>query len=149
MDAQAMQREACVLPRSTTAPAMARGFVSSTLNSWEVRECFADLPLLASELVSNAVRHASGEVSLSLHRKDDCVRVAVHDGSVALPVMRDLATAHNGGWGMHIVERLASSWGLESDSDGKTVWCEVIDPVLQAPASSPTPRSTTEKRASG
>ena len=66
MDAYTIQREACVLPRSTTAPALARGFVSSTLTSWAVRDTFADVPLLASELVTNAVRHANGDVALSL-----------------------------------------------------------------------------------
>jgi len=139
MDAQSTQREACVLPRSTTAPALARGFVSSTLNSWAVRDSFGDVPLLASELVSNAVRHARGEVALSICLEEDHVRLAVSDGSAALPVLLDLETARNGGWGLHIVERLASSWGLESDDDGKTVWCEVTDSVPRASASSPAP----------
>jgi anti-sigma regulatory factor (Ser/Thr protein kinase) len=125
MDAHAVQREACVLPRSTTAPALARGFVSSTLTSWAVRDTFADVPLLASELVTNAVRHANGDVALTLQLQDHCMRVAVRDNSDALPVMGDLGTARNGGWGLHIVDQLASSWGLETDGDGKTVWCEV------------------------
>lgn len=125
MDAHAIQREACVLPRSTTAPALARGFVSSTLTSWAVRDTFADVPLLASELVTNAVRHANGDVALSLQLEDHRMRVAVRDNSDALPVMGDLGAARNGGWGLHIVDQLASSWGLETDSDGKTVWCEI------------------------
>jgi anti-sigma regulatory factor (Ser/Thr protein kinase) len=127
MDAHAIQREACVLPRSMTAPALARGFVSSTLTSWAVRDNFADVPLLASELVTNAVRHANGDVALSLQLDHNRMRVSVRDSSDALPVMGDLATAHDGGWGLHIVDRLASSWGLETDSDGKTVWCEVVE----------------------
>jgi len=125
MDAHAMQREACVLPRSTNAPALARGFVSSTLTSWAVRDTFADVPLLASELVTNAVRHANGDVALTLQLDDRRMRVAVRDNSDALPVMGDLGAARDGGWGLHIVDRLASSWGLEADGDGKTVWCEV------------------------
>jgi anti-sigma regulatory factor (Ser/Thr protein kinase) len=126
MNAQITQRESCVLPRSTTAPALARGFVSSTLASWEVCDTFADVPLLASELVTNAVRHANGDVALSLRLERNRVRVAVRDSSDEMPVMGDLAGAHDGGWGLHIVDQLASSWGLESDSDGKTVWCEVV-----------------------
>ena len=127
MDAHAIQREACVLPRSTTAPALARGFVSSTLTSWDVRETFADVPLLASELVTNAVRHANGDVALSLQLDNDRMRVSVSDSSDELPVMGDLETARDGGWGLHIVDRLAASWGLEADSDGKMVWCEVVE----------------------
>lgn len=126
MDAHITQRETCVLPRSTTAPAIARGFVSSTLASWEVRDTFADVPLLASELVTNAVRHSNGEVALSLRLDRDRVRLAVRDSSDEMPIMGDLDAAREGGWGLHIVDRLASSWGLETDGDGKTVWCEVV-----------------------
>ena len=126
MNAQMIQRESCVLPRSMTAPALARGFVSSTLASWEVRDTFADVALLASELVTNAVRHANGDVALSLRLDRDRVRVAVRDSSDVKPIMGDLADAHDGGWGLHIVDRLASSWGLETDDYGKTVWCEVV-----------------------
>lgn len=115
----------CVLPRSTTAPALARGFVNSTLSSWSVGDTFADVPLLASELVTNAVRHANGDVALSLRLDRDRVRVAVHDDSDALPVMGDLDAGRGSGWGLHIVEQLATRWGLDADGDGKTVWCEV------------------------
>jgi anti-sigma regulatory factor (Ser/Thr protein kinase) len=127
MDAQTTQRETCILPRSLTAPAIARGFVTSTLASWAVRDTFADLPLLASELVTNAVRHADGDVSLSLARNRDRVRLAVSDRSAETPTMSDLEAARDGGWGLHIVDRLASSWGLETDDDGKTVWCELVE----------------------
>ena len=127
MDADSIQ-ESCVLPNSVTAPALARGFVSSTLSSWQVSDAFADVPLLVSELVTNAVRHAQGDVALSLRLEPDRVRVAVTDTSDALPVVGDLDTARTGGWGLHIVERLASRWGLETQPDGKTVWCEVIEP---------------------
>ena len=126
MNAQIVQRETCVLPRSMTAPALARGFVSSTLASWNVCDTFADVPLLASELVTNAVRHANGDVALSLRLDRDRVRVAVRDNSEQMPVMGDLGSAHDGGWGLHIVDRLAASWGLETDDEGKTVWCEVV-----------------------
>jgi anti-sigma regulatory factor (Ser/Thr protein kinase) len=129
MDAHCIQREACVLPRSMTAPALARGFVTSTLSAWAVCDTFADVPLLASELVTNAVRHGNGKVALSLLHVDDYrMRVSVADDSDALPVMGDLGAAHDGGWGLHIVDRLASSWGLETDGIGKTVWCEVEAP---------------------
>lgn len=128
MDADSVQLESCVLPRSPNAPALARGFVTSTLSSWAVGDAFADVPLLASELVTNAVRHASGEVGLSIVRSENAVRVAVSDGSDALPVKVDPGTPHDGGWGLHIVEQLASRWGLEKYDGGKAVWCEVVEP---------------------
>ena len=128
MDGDSVQRESCVLPRSSTAPGLARGFVSSTLSSWAVGDAFADVPLLASELVTNAVRHASGEVGLSILRARNRVRVDVFDGSSDLPVKVDPDAARDGGWGLHIVEQLASRWGLDTFDGGKAVWCEVIEP---------------------
>ena len=133
MDADSIQRESCVLPGTSTAPALARGFVSSTLSSWAVGDAFADAPLLASELVTNAVRHASGEVALSILREQNRIRVAVFDGSDTLPVKVDPDATHNGGWGLHIVEQLASRWGLETYDGGKAVWCEVVEPDETAP----------------
>lgn len=127
MDAHSTQRETCVLPRSATAPAIARGFVTSTLAAWAVCDAFSDIPLLASELVTNAVRHAKGDVGISLRLESDRLRVAVSDSSDKLPIMSNLAETRDGGWGLHIVDRLASSWGLEADGEGKTIWCEVVE----------------------
>jgi hypothetical protein len=40
-------------------------------------------------------------------------------------VMTDIDLARDGGWGLHIIERLSSRWGLEPHRGGKTVRCEV------------------------
>lgn len=123
------QSDTCVLRRSLTAPAVARGFVSSALADWAddgADGAFEDLPLLASELVSNAVIHGSGAVGVSIRGDGRHVRLAVSDSSEVPPVKQDLESARNGGLGLHIVERLASHWGLERHAGGKTVWCEVV-----------------------
>ena len=125
MDADAMQRESCVLHSSSAAPALARRFVCSVLASWAIGDAYSDAPLVASELVTNAVRHAAGDVAVSIARVDGTVRLAVSDGSETLPIVRDLEEARDGGWGLNIVDRLSSSWGLETYPRGKTVWCEL------------------------
>jgi len=125
MDANLPQRESCLLPPSAVAPAQARRFVTDALTSWGVAEAFGDVPLITSELVTNAVRHAEGSVNVTIDLEAERVRVEVQDLSEELPVKADIDAAREGGWGLHIVERLSARWGLEPRPGGKTVWCEV------------------------
>ncbi len=125
MDATSPKRESCVLPPSPTAPAVARRFVGKVLTNWGVSDVFNDVPLLISELVTNAVRHAASDVEVSIDLGSGRVRVEVRDQSEQLPTKADLATARDGGWGLNIVECLATRWGLDPHRGGKTVWCEV------------------------
>ncbi len=83
------------------------------------------MPLITSELVTNAVRHAETSVTVSVDLAAERVRVEVRDLSEQLPVKADVTAAHDGGWGLHIVERLSSRWGHVPHGGGKTVWCEV------------------------
>jgi anti-sigma regulatory factor (Ser/Thr protein kinase) len=129
MDAFATRHESRALAQSQNAPSLARRFVSSTLDTWGVGEAFADVPLVTSELVTNAVQHAGSAVDVTLDLTPERLRLEVSDCSEQPPVLGDVADAHNGGWGLHIVALLASRWGLESRADGKTVWCEVAAPA--------------------
>ena len=129
MDASSPKRESCLLPPTSAAPALARRFVETALTNWGVFEAFGDVPLLTSELVTNAVRHAASDVEISIDLGPDRVRVEVQDLSERPPVKGDLAAARDGGWGLHIVERLATRWGLEPHEGGKTVWYEVALPT--------------------
>lgn len=117
-----------VFEPSATAPALAREFVSATLTDWGVAEAFPDGPLLASELVTNAVRHARSNVDVAISLEEQRMRVEVVDRSELLPVLGDIDRARTGGWGLHIVDRLATRWGLEPHVGGKVVWCEVDTP---------------------
>jgi len=125
MDASSPKRESCLLPPSPTAPAVARRFVGTVLTNWGVSEVCGDVPLLTSELVTNAVRHAATDVEVSIGLGSGRVRLEVRDLSAQLPMKADPATAAEGGWGLHIVECLATRWGLDPHRDGKTVWAEV------------------------
>ena len=129
MERFSSKHESRVLAQASTAPAMARRFVSSTLDAWGLGDVCADMPLVTSELVTNAVRHAGSDVDVSLDLTKDRLRLEVSDCSAQPPVMRDAGHAPDGGWGMQIVSLLASQWGLESRANGKTVWCEVDLPA--------------------
>ena len=126
MDATRAEREACLLEATTAAPGSARDFVVATLRRWGLYDRFPDLELLTSELVTNAVRHAHGDVHVALDLlPSDSIRLEVRDDSERLPVLRPLETAREGGWGLHIVGRIATRWGLEQRTGEKTIWCEI------------------------
>jgi len=131
------KRDSVSLRPSFGAPATARQFVVSKLRSWGVEQDYPDVELLTSELVTNAIRHADGPVELAIdHAGADCVRIEVRDLSERLPVMRPLESARDGGWGMHIVGRIATRWGLEQRTGEKTIWCEIAPADYEARGSS-------------
>jgi anti-sigma regulatory factor (Ser/Thr protein kinase) len=84
--------------------------------------------LLTSEVVSNALLHARSPMILSIYVERDAIRVSVHDASPASPHLRDYSPTAGTGRGLHLVEALASHWGLNAAEDGagKWVWFELI-----------------------
>jgi len=85
--------------------------------------------LLVSELVTNAVRHAPPErreeIELTVERREDAVRIDVLDhGPGFVPVPRPDSGPRASGWGLNIVARLATRWGVENDQ-GARVWFEI------------------------
>lgn len=71
----------------------------------------AVVALLVSELVTNAMRHASGFVALRLMWDERRLRIAVDDSSPALPVVRPARPDRPGGHGLQVVARLSGGWG--------------------------------------
>jgi anti-sigma regulatory factor (Ser/Thr protein kinase) len=85
--------------------------------------------LLVSELVTNAVRHVPAgdgdEIELVVERADGHVRVEVADrGPGFEPTPRADVSTGSSGWGLHIMAKLASRWGVEVD-EGSRVWFEL------------------------
>jgi signal transduction histidine kinase len=82
--------------------------------------------LLASELVSNAVRHARAEaIPIRFEVVPSYVRVEVADhGPLFDPLAKPPVPGKPGGWGLRLVDEMASRWGI-SDREGKSVWFEI------------------------
>ncbi|HEX7168420.1 MAG TPA: ATP-binding protein [Acidimicrobiales bacterium] len=119
-------RESIRLPAAPSSPRRARLFVDEVLHRWRRDGAIERTALIASELVTNAVRHARTDVVVHLEGRDDAVYLEVHDRGRGKPRFLDQSPDTPGGLGLPIVEALASSWGVSRDgAAGKAVWAEV------------------------
>jgi anti-sigma regulatory factor (Ser/Thr protein kinase) len=86
----------------------------------------ADAALAVSELVSNAVVHAGGPVTVSAAYVDSTLRVEVHDTEPTLPPSaRKPPASEKTGRGLNLVTLLADRWSVTPTPGGKTVWFEM------------------------
>lgn len=106
--------------RDSREIARARGFVSDALHAWGLATEVEPFELMVSELVSNALVHGSGPISVALSCGDGTVRLEVSDdGSETDPHLTSKAI---GGWGLHFVDELADNWGSDKHGGRTTVW---------------------------
>ena len=106
----------------------ARRFVTSTLEAWGHHELAWTAAQIISELAGNCALHARTEYSVRLIDGPDGLRLEVQDGSPARVQPRRYSREATTGRGLRLVEHLAQTWGVEMDTDGKTVWVSLRDP---------------------
>ena len=92
-----------------------------------------EVELVVSELLGNAVRHASplpdGRLRVRWEVKAGVVELEVTDGGASTtPVAREPAPFATSGRGLRIVRSLAHEWGVCDDDDGRTVWVTLGGP---------------------
>jgi hypothetical protein len=111
------------LPGELTSAGQARALLAEPLDKWDLAVLLPTTQLLASELVTNAIRYTRGPVSLRLilERTLTC---EVSDSSSALPRIRDAARDDESGRGLQIVSQMSQRWGARRTATGKVVWCE-------------------------
>ncbi|MFC4329904.1 ATP-binding protein [Streptomyces andamanensis] len=116
-----------VFPRDERAAGEARVMVATVLAVWHLPRLVADAELVASELVTNAVRHARGpDVGMTVTRTGHAkVCVAVADGSPLLPRPGSGDLMAETGRGLCLVDGLSRDWGVTPCGRGKSVWAEV------------------------
>ncbi|MHB8670830.1 MAG: ATP-binding protein [Acidimicrobiales bacterium] len=108
------------IPVSASA---ARRFVGAAVAELDVPVDAAIAELLTSELVTNAIVHARTTIDLSVGVEDGSVVIRVGDASPNVPVLQKPAPDSPSGRGLGLVDRLATSWGIEARPDGgKVVW---------------------------
>jgi anti-sigma regulatory factor (Ser/Thr protein kinase) len=137
---------------------MARRFVGQLCDEWGLGELCDPATLLTSELVTNGVIHARTTIGVRVAVSKDAVCISVNDQDRRLPVPREVradlladidtvlargsdesderhavmqvgpAGSIAAGRGLLLVEALADAWGVERQSDGKTVWFRLHAP---------------------
>jgi anti-sigma regulatory factor (Ser/Thr protein kinase) len=124
------------LPPDAASEAHARRLVASCLNQLVEAgaidaQTLADLQLMTSELMANAILHGHPREPIDLVIAADAgrVRVAVHDHGEGFdpdgvdPRMPDAHQA--GGRGLPLIHVLSSDWGA-ARTGSMLVWCEVL-----------------------
>ncbi|MGW5736299.1 MULTISPECIES: ATP-binding protein [Streptomyces] len=116
--------------QSEHTPGEARAYVGLTLSDWGVWEAVrADLRLIVSELVTNAVTYTpSPEITVEIILTDDEAAVSVGDhGPHRQLHAQHAAPDAEHGRGLLIVESLASRWEQSKATDGGAIVRAGID----------------------
>jgi anti-sigma regulatory factor (Ser/Thr protein kinase)/anti-anti-sigma regulatory factor len=101
-----------------------RQLVTQACAAWQQKELAATAALIATELVTNVVRHAHTTMEFTLGLRDGRLCVTVRDGSRRLPRPADPGVSDAGGRGLNLVRALTDSWGVLPTTDGKVVWTQ-------------------------
>jgi serine/threonine-protein kinase RsbW len=119
------------LPQTIAAPAVTRRLVARACELGCVPEArAADCSLMATELVTNAVIHGRGEITLTVGRQESgSVRIEVRDAGTRdrreTPHPSRVDPDGETGRGFRIVDALAEDWGVEADDAATCAWFEV------------------------
>ncbi|MBT2422822.1 SpoIIE family protein phosphatase [Streptomyces sp. ISL-22] len=111
------------VPDDPSAVARVRAVAARTLDGWGLAEEAFTTELILSELVTNAIRHATGPIRVRLIR-DRALICEVSDASSTAPHLRSAATTDEGGRGLFLVAQFAERWGTRYTAHGKVIWTE-------------------------
>jgi anti-sigma regulatory factor (Ser/Thr protein kinase) len=121
----------------------ARDFTAMTLRDWKLDDLVEEAVIVASELVTNAIRHGTrctvpavteparkaATVHLAWQRQADRIVCVVTDSSDLPPVLEDADMTSESGRGLHVVHGLAAAWGWAMlGACQKAVWAAFLVP---------------------
>ncbi|MGW0395511.1 ATP-binding protein [Streptomyces sp. NPDC003042] len=111
---------------------LARQLALVELHDWGVPEgtpLSADAGLLVAELAGNAVLHGrvpGRDFELRMTLLEDVLRIEVSDARQdRRPAVQPHAYQAESGYGLRIVDAVATDWGVRDRVVGKTVWAEL------------------------
>ena len=146
-----------LLPAVAASAGRARRLVATAVAA-SGHEGLVDLAtLLVSEVVTNSILHAGTEMRLSCRRRGAGIRIEVFDGSSLVPSVRHYDAEATTGRGLGLVSALATSWGVDCENNGKTLWFELDErgawyegsPGFEPAIQSPPPETLLEVRFCG
>ena len=118
-----------LLPHRPQSASAARALLRQELDGAAVDpELVADVVLVLSELINNAVLHARplelGDIRVGWQIAPKAIRLSITDGGgQSLPAPRRPGVVT--GRGLQIVAQMAREWGVERSTDASTVWAVV------------------------
>jgi anti-sigma regulatory factor (Ser/Thr protein kinase) len=113
------------LPARPDSVRRARRFVAAAAERAGFESPVIDLAAVAaSELVTNAVIHGRGPISVRTVLDPASLRVEVQDTAADLPQRVDAHDGRDGGRGLTIVDGFSQEWGctVVPGASGKSVW---------------------------
>lgn len=109
-------------PRAARA---ARDFIATFVGDSELVDIRDTCVLLVSEVVTNALRHTDGQVTLELWRFPTHLRVEVSDETSRNLVTGGGDLLDESGRGVPLMDALSDRWGTAPHGEGKVVWFEL------------------------
>lgn len=116
----------------------ARQFTAATLRDWQLDDLAEEAVIVASELVTNAIRHGTRcsvspaiapMVQLAWHRQADRILCVVTDSSDSPPVLEEADATSESGRGLQVVHALTAAWGWAMlGACQKAVWAMFLLP---------------------
>jgi anti-sigma regulatory factor (Ser/Thr protein kinase) len=93
------------------------------LADWGLEDLDFSTELIVSELVTNAIRHGTGQIELRLVRHQ-VLTCEVSDTGPCTPRPRRARTMDENGRGLFLVTNLSRRWGSRPIPGGKVVWAD-------------------------
>ncbi|NEC43443.1 ATP-binding protein [Streptomyces sp. SID8016] len=118
------EEEVSIARRSVVERVRAWGFIDE--------ETTETIRLIISELVSNAVVHGEGPVTITVLGRPSGLLIDVRDGNHEAPRTGSFGTENEHGRGLALVDALAVRSGWEPLGRGKRVWAEVTLPRVRS-----------------
>ena len=115
------------LPASGQPVRLARQVTREVLTAWRLAHMEETAALLVSELVTNAVRHATcaDEITLELRVVQTRLRIEAYRCRPGLVAPRTTGEFDKSGFEFALVDSLADRWGVRETVTGKTAWAEL------------------------
>ncbi|MEU6218732.1 amino acid permease [Streptomyces sp. NPDC047022] len=119
------------LPPDPSTVSSLRSTIDRQLGDWGLDDLTFTTELIASELVTNAIRYVGGPIQVRLIR-DRTLICEVSDPGHTTPNLRHAASDDEGGRGLFIIAQMTQRWGTRYTPTGKTIWTEQTLPVAAA-----------------
>ncbi|MGW1670312.1 ATP-binding protein [Streptomyces sp. NPDC002324] len=115
------------IPHDPRAVAISRRALRDILTTHSLPTLIEPAELLASELLTNALRHTTGPAALKLRQSGASIRVGAWDTDPTPPTITTPTETGTSGRGLHLVNVYADDWGwfAVNGTRGKYVWCEL------------------------